>query len=442
MLKRKIYKVLQDWKASHKQECLLVKGARQIGKTFIIDRFGKENYTSYLYLNFIANPDYIQIFEGSLEAEDIFRTLSLYFPQFRLLPKDTLLFFDEIQTCPRARTALKTLAIDGRADVIASGSLLGITFFDEDAASAQQRRQESIPVGYERQLMMHSLDFEEYLWTKGYDESLLDSLREAFITRTPLPVAQNEKLHALFREYIVNGGMPDVVNTFIETNNFAEAFDVQTKILNSNLDDIARYAITPEKPKIRSCYLSLPEQLARENTKFKYATVERGGSARKFSSSVDWLKESSLVIQCHNLREATLPLSVYQQQDSFKLYLSDIGILCAMMGFTVKQAILNKTLTGFAKGGLYENAIASLLVRRGYTPYYYMPKSNVGEIDFFIEGECGVIPIEVKASNDTSKTFNRILEREDISFGYKFVDGNLGQFGKKITLPHYMAMFI
>lgn len=442
MLKRKMYDLLRDWKTSRKQECLLVKGARQIGKTFIIDRFGRENYRSYLYVNFISNPDYGRIFEGSLEADDLFKTLSLYFPEFRLLPQETLLFLDEIQACPRARTALKTLAIDGRADVIASGSLLGITFFDESADAAQARRRESIPVGYERQVTMHSLDFEEYLWAKGYDAALTDDLREAFASRTPLPAAQNEKLHTLFREYIVNGGMPDAVNTFLETSNHAETFEVQTKILNSNLDDIARYALTPEKPKIRACYLSLPEQLARENTKFKYSTVASGGSARKFSTSVDWLKESALVIQCHNLREATVPLSVYKQQESFKLYLSDTGILCAMMGFAVKRAVLEKTLTGAAKGGLYENVIASALIRRGYTPYYYMPKSNLGEIDFLIEGEQGLIPIEVKASNDTTKTFNRILEREDIALGYKFVDGNLGQFGKKVTLPHYMATFI
>lgn len=442
MLKRKIYQTLLTWKANHQRECLLIKGARQIGKTFIIDYFGRNHYASYLYLNFIDNPSYAKIFEESLEANDLFKTLTLYFPQFKLIAGETLLFLDEIQACPRARTAFKALAIDGRVDVIASGSLLGINFLDDDATRNEERRNASIPVGYERQLMMTSLDFEEYLWAKGYQEATIDELRQAFILRTPLPTAQNDKLHALFREYMVIGGMPDVVNRFLETNSFSEAYEVQCKILNSNLDDIARYATTMEKPKIRDCYLSLPQQLARENKKFKYAAVAHGGSARKFGGSVDWLCESSLVIKCTNLTEAHLPLSVYKQNDMFKLYLADVGILCAMMGFEIKRAIVDNTLTGFAKGGLYENVIASHLYRKGYPPYYYMPKSNLGELDFLIEQEGKIVPIEVKSGNNTSKTFDRTLERADIALGYKFTDGNIGQVGKKVTLPHYMVIFI
>lgn len=442
MLKRKMYQTLLDWKARHKRECLLVKGARQIGKTFIIDRFGREQYASYLYLNFIDNPSYAKIFEESLEADELFKTLTLYFPQFRLVEGETLLFLDEIQACPRARTALKALAIDGRADVIASGSLLGINYLDDDATRNELRRSSSIPVGYERQITMTSLDFEEYLWAKGYDETIIGHLRQAFETRTPIPTAQNDKMHALFREYMVIGGMPDVVNTFVQTNNFHEAYEAQRKILNSNLDDIARYAGTTEKPKIRDCYLSLPQQLARENKKFKYSAVAHGGSARKFGSSIDWLCESALTIRCHNLIEANLPLAVYKQLDTFKMYLADIGILCAMMGFEVKRAILDNTLIGFAKGGLYENAIATLLHCRGYQPYYFMPKSNLGELDFLIESDGRLVPIEVKSGNNTSKTFDRILARQDIAIGYKFVDGNLGQVDKKVTLPHYMVMFV
>lgn len=442
MLKRKMYQTLLDWKANHQRECLLVKGARQIGKTFIIDYFGRENYASYLYLNFIDNPAYTKIFEESLEANDLYLTLTLYFPGFRLIEGNTLLFLDEIQVCPRARTALKALAIDGRVDVIASGSLLGINFLDEDATRNDERCRSSIPVGYERQITMSSLDFEEYLWAKGYDDTLIEMLRQAFETRTALSTAQNDKMHALFREYMVIGGMPDVVNRFIETNNYHEAYEVQLKILNSNLDDIARYATTSEKPKIRDCYLSLPQQLARENKKFKYSAVAHGGSARKFGASIEWLCESALAIKCHNLVEPQLPLAVYKQLDTFKMYLSDIGILCAMMGFDVKRAILDKTLTGFAKGGLYENAIASLLARKGYNLYYFMQKSNQGELDFLIEQNGGVIPIEVKAGNNTSKTFDRALAREDVALGYKFIDGNMGQAGKKVTLPHYMVMFV
>lgn len=440
MLKRKFYDTLANWKKSHQRECLLVKGARQVGKTFIIDKFASENYRSYLYINFIANPECRQIFEGSLEANDIFKKLSIRFQAFRLLPSDTAIFLDEIQNCPEARTALKPLAIDGRADVIASGSLLGLTYLNDGLS--RERDEASIPVGYERQMTMHSLDFEEYLWAVGYRPDVIDMLRESFTSVTPLPSASNDRMRELFREYIAVGGMPDVVNRFLAENSFSAAFDAQQKIIASNLDDIAKYAPTTDKPKIRACYLSIPTQLARENKKFKYSDVEHGGTARKFGMAVDWLRESALCLQCHNLETPMLPISVYRRPDCFKLYASDIGTLTAMMGFDVKKAIIDDTLAGFAKGGIYENAIMSLLVRRGYSPAYYLPKSNMSEIDFFIEKDGGVVPIEVKARNDTTVSFNRTLERPDIAFGYKFVNGNLGRVGKKITLPHYMAMFV
>ena len=236
--------------------------------------------------------------------------------------------------------------------------------------------------------------------------------------------------------------MPEVVNRFFATGNFGEAHEVQTKILASNLDDISRYATNAEKPKIRACYLSLPAQLARENKKFKFSAVEHGGSARKFGNSVDWLRESSLALQCRNLVEPSMPLSVYASPDIYKMYVSDVGILCAMMGFQVKKSIVDDTLKGFAKGGLYENAIMGQLVRRGYEPFYYMPKSNLAEVDFLIERDGAVSPIEVKAGNATSRSFDRLLEREDIGTGFKFVNGNVGRIGKKTTLPHYMSMFL
>ena len=442
MLKRKIYNTLLEWKKTHGKECLLVKGARQIGKTFIIDQFGRNEYSSYLYLNFILNPEHAEIFSGSLEASEIFKAISVRFSNFRLRAGDTLLFLDEIQSCPRARTALKSLAIDGRADVIASGSLLGINFLDNDATRAEDRREESIPVGYERQLLMHSLDFEEYLWANGYDENAIGILREAFTNATPVPNAGNSTMSGLFREYLVNGGMPEVVSQFVATGNFAVAYEVQRKIVNSNLDDIARYAATHEKPKVRACYLSLPAQLARENRKFKFSAVEKGGSARKFGNSVEWLSESSLALPCHNLIEAEMPLRVYASIDTYKMYVSDVGLLCAMMGFEVKKTILDNTIKGFAKGGLYENAIMALLVRKGYEPYYFMPKSNLAEVDFLIERDGAIVPIEVKAGNEASRSFDRMLARDDIHIGYKFINGNVGRQGKKITLPHYMVMFV
>ena len=440
MLKRKFYDRLLEWKSNHRKECLLVKGARQIGKTFIIDYFARNNYSSYLYVNFLQHSEYREIFSASLEAADIYKELSLRFPEFRLLPGDTAIFLDELQNCPRARAAFKSLAIDGRADVIASGSLLGLSFLND--GNQKERANESIPVGYERQMTMHSLDFEEYLWANGYGESAIGVLRECYDDLKPVPPSGNEKMESLFREYMVNGGMPEVVNAFLGAQSFSEAFSVQEKILDSNLDDIARYAANVDKPKIRALYLSIPAHLARENKKFKFSEIERGASNRKFGHCVDWLRESSLVYQCHNLTMPDIPLRAYKATDIYKLYMSDVGMLCAMMGFETKKRIMDGSLANFAKGGLYENAIMSLLVRRGYEPYYFLPKSNASEIDFIVEKDASVVPIEVKATNAASKSFSLFLEREDVRFGYKLVDGNIGKVGKKITIPHYMVMFM
>jgi len=440
MLKRKFYDTLAKWKDSHGCECLFVKGARQIGKTFIIDKFGRQNYSSYISLNFIINKNDARVFGDDLRADTIFASISAIHPDFRLIPGDTLIFLDEIQCCPRARTALKSLAIDGRADIIASGSLLGLTFLDDE--HQKERTQESIPVGYENHVFMHPMDFEEFLWARGYDENVIGILREAFASRTPVDSAINDKFLSLFREYLAIGGMPEVVSTFIAENNFGMAYEAQSKIVNANLDDIARYAAKADKPKIRACYLSLPEQLARENRKFKYSAVASGGSARKFSSSIDWLRESALSIQCFNTTDTRIPLSVYKTGDMFKMYLTDVGILTAMMGFRAKKDILDNTLVGFAKGGLYENAVAEQLVSRGYTPYYYQKSPKLGEIDFMIEHESGVVPVEVKAGRNTSSSFDAMLRRDDVVFGYKFITGNVGKVGKKVTLPHYMSVFV
>lgn len=442
MLKRKFYKTLLEWKASHRKECLLVKGARQIGKTFIIQEFGKRNYSSYLYINFIENPEYREIFDGNLDANEIFRRISITFQAFRLIPGDTLIFLDEIQKCPMARTAFKPLSIDGRADVIGSGSLLGLTFLADDKEIQHERDNSSIPVGYERHATMHPLDFEEFLWALGYREDTIDILRDAFNSLSPLPASINDKMLMLFREYIAIGGMPEVINRFVGENSFSAAHAEQTKIIESNLDDMARYAPNTDKPKIRACYLSLPNQLARVNTKFKYSLVQKGSDARKFSSSVDWIREAALVLQCHNLETPELPLVAFRKSDSFKLFASDIGLLVGMMGFPAMKPIVDGTLKGYAKGGIYENVMMNLLVCRGYSPYYYMPKSNMSEVDFLIEKDGMVVPIEVKSENAASASFNRMLERPEIKIGYKFVNGNIGKVGKKITLPHYMVMFL
>lgn len=277
MLKRKMYQFLTDWKSAKGKECLLIKGARQIGKTFIVEEFGRNEYQSFVEINFLRSPSLKEIFSGDLSADEIYKRMSAYLPGTRFSKGSTLVFLDEIQKCASARTALKFLAEDGRYDVIASGSLLGLHYGQD--ADEEVEAVESIPVGFERQVVMYSMDFEEFLWACGYTQETVDYLRSFFEKREKVPQSLNEKLESLLREYIVVGGMPEAVQAFVNTKDFNEVQVVQEKILSAYDDDIANHAKSVEKVKIRACYDSLPRQLARENKKFKYAEVETRANA-------------------------------------------------------------------------------------------------------------------------------------------------------------------
>lgn len=433
MLRRKFYDTLLAWKKKSSKKPLFVRGARQIGKTFIIDYFGRKNYSSYIYLNFLENAEYKRIFDGALDANTIYSRITLIVPSARLIPHDTLIFLDEIQECGDARTSLKFLAQDDRYDIVASGSLLGI----------QYKKVKSVPVGYEETVTMHSLDFEEFLWAKGYSEDIVLQLRAAFDNHTKVDDVLNDVMHREIRDYMVIGGMPAVVNAFIDHRDYAEADTIQNQIVSDYLDDIMNYASNVDKPKIRSCFIAIPRQLARENgnRKFKYAEVEKGVGARKFWDSVEWLRDASIAEMAHNLTAPLFPLSAYEEETVFKLYLSDIGLLVAMYGFEMKAAVVNQTITGSAKGGLYENLIATILVRRGKSLKYLRERHEPLEVEFLIEKDGLVVPIEVKASNASTASLDKLLKRDDIPVGYKLTSGNVGISGKKVTLPHYMAMF-
>ncbi len=432
MLKRKFYSTLMEWKNNKAQECLLVKGARQIGKTYIIDYFGKKNYSSYIYINFIEFPQFIDIFSGDLSAEEIYKRITLVLPQTKYVTKDTLIFLDEIQMCPSARTALKFLALDDRYDVIASGSLLGINY----------REVVSIPVGYETQIIMHALDFEEYLWAIGYQAEAIEDLREYFEKPHKIPQAVHETMMKHLREYITIGGMPAVVNRFVVNKHFGEVWEQQQRILDSYMEDIFNYASNTEKPKVKNCYMSIPKQLAKENKKFQFSVVEKKTSARKYENSIEWLRDSNLVHLCYNVSAPQFPLNAYEKSDQYKLYVSDIGLLVAMYGFDMKMAIINDTLTGDVKGGIYENLVADMLVKRGYQLHYFRSQKGSIEMEFLITGNAQVIPVEVKTNNGSTVSLNEMLKREDIPCGYKLISGNVGVNDKKIVLPLYMAMFI
>ena len=439
-LRRKFYERLLLWKKTKRQECLLIKGARQIGKTFMVEKFGREQYESFVEFNFVLNPDACSIFDGSLKADDLYRKISAFDATRRLLPGKTLIFLDEIQECPNARTALKSFAIDDRYDVIASGSLLGIKYKNKKMRDRCEPK--SIPVGYERQVTMHSLDFEEFLWARDVTEEAIDVLRGYFRRREPVPEAVNRKYSSLLREYLIVGGMPAVVKSYVEAGDFGPVQEEQEKILASYVDDIHKYADAVDIPKIEACYRAIPRLLAKENRKFKYAEVEKGGSERKYATSVDWLCDASFASRALNVTSAEVPLNAQTRDGWFKLYLSDVGLLSALYGMETKGLLYSGRLKGNAKGGLYENLIAGVLERKGLVLFYFKNEDGSREIEFVIERDGGIVPVEVKSSNGATISLNEALENPQVPYGYKFIDGNIGVSGKKITMPHYMAIFL
>lgn len=432
MLKRKIYDELLAWKNNKKNECLLVKGARQVGKSFIIEEFGRNNYQSMIVINFFKHPEYKNIFEGDLAPVEIYKRISLQLPGVRFVKGKTLLFLDEIQHCPAARTAIKFLAMDDMCDVISSGSLLGLHY----------KEMVSVPVGYERQIEMYSLDFEEFLWAYGYKEEAIAALRGYFERKEKIPEAINSKLSLILREYLAVGGMPDVVNTFFETHNFQAVNQKQSNILAEYEEDINKCASGNEKQKIRACYYSLPRQLAKEYTKFQYSTVSKGGSAKKYEKALDWLADAGLVKAVYNVATPQLPLRAYEKTDEFKIYGTDIGLVTAMFDFETQAALVEDKLAGSAKGGIYENLIFDMLTKRGIELHYIKKESGIQEIEFLMEQNRGVIPVEVKSKRGSTQSLNAYLKEWKPSYAYKITAGNIGLADGKITLPHYMAIFI
>ena len=442
MLRRKVYSRLLEWKNSAdcslgNKKCLVIKGARQVGKTYTIRAFGKAEYESYIEINFLRQPELKSIFDGSLSGEEIYKRMTASIPGIQLIPGETLVFLDEIQKCAAARTALKFLAEDGRYDVIASGSLLGLSYGrDEDVEQVQ-----SIPVGYEIPIMMYSLDFEEFLWANGYSEEAIKYLREYYDQRKAVPENIHQKYEMLVREFIVVGGMPEVVADFTEHKDFGRVQDIQSRLLSDYEDDIAQHAKGAEKAKVRRCYDSIPNQLARENKKFKYSEVEKKSTSKKYGDSIQWLADANMALLCRNVMLPQLPLRYNEKENEFKLYINDTGLLMSLFGFNTKLAVLNNTLTGFAKGGIYENFVAESLVKNGYQLHYYKPDDE-NELEFVIEKQGEVLPIEVKAGNTATKSLNRYIEKYRPSVAYKIMNGNIGEIDGKLSIPHYMVMFL
>ena len=428
---RKIYVDLQNWKNSTRRKPLVLQGARQVGKTYIIDKFARENYKYYTYINFDENPAYKTIFDGDLDVETLTKQISLRVPGAQLEPWETILFLDEIQNCPRARTALKFLAIDGRFDVIASGSMRGIHYKDVP----------SYPVGYVDYLDMYSMDFEEFLWASGVKESSVGDIREYFEKREPVPEAMHDKMMELFREYIVVGGMPRVISEFVNTHNFAKVLKLQKGILSDQTDDIAKYAEGAEKTKARACFISIPKHLAKDYKKFRYSLVEPKATYRKYGGSLMWLYDAGIINFCYNLSEPALPLEGNARRDIFKVYMRDTGLLVAMLDEGSAEDIIDGNL-GIYKGAIYENIIADIFAKKGKKLYYYEKDSKL-EIDFFIRYQKMATAVEVKsAEKATSKSMTSIIQNHGVKHGIKLSAKNVSGNDTVESLPLYMAMFL
>lgn len=430
MLRRKIYDKLLAWKNNKgKKDAILLRGVRQCGKTYIVREFGKREYKNFIEINFIERPDMQAVFSGNLDVDNMVQQIKLSMPGCQFIPGETLLFLDEIQDVPNARTSLKFWTQDGRFDCIASGSLLGMDYKNEV----------SIPVGYEQQLIMRTLDFEEFIWALGAEVNLKEMLAPYVDGAKRVPEAMHNSLNKYLQEYMVVGGLPEVVDTYIATKDFYQVHLLQEKILRDYQDDIAKYALNQDKIKAKQCFLSIPRQLSKENHKFQYSVVEKKATARKFTSSLDWLHNAGLIDFAYNVNSPWFPLKAHVKEDQFRVYLCDIGLLVAMYGYQLKIALLSDALEGPAKGGIYESLVADILAKRGEELYYYKKEDSTLEIEFILERECKLVPVEVKARKGSTRSLNELLKMDNIERGYKLTAQNTGVVEKKITLPLYMA---
>lgn len=434
MIKRKATEEMKKWLATKDKKCLIVQGARQIGKTYTIERFAEENYEEFIEINFKEMPSATEIFSGDLTVDNMVMAMRFRFPEKKVIPGKTMIFLDEIQECQEAITSLKFWAIDNRFDVIASGSLLGIDY----------KRASSYPVGYVDYLKMYGVDFEEYLWGIGISEDMIKSLCTYFEKKIPIPEAINTQMMKNYREYIAVGGMPEAVQTYIDTKDFRAVDRVQRNLLQGYQYDIAHYATAEEKIKAEKCYLSLAKQLLdKENHKFQYKEVEHGGRAQKYFSSIEWLLRADIIQISRRVTDLKFDLDDYARDDFFRAYTTDLSLLMAMKDLSLKQHIVENTLSGNSKGGIFECAIADALYKKGYRLYFYKNETSNREIDVIIQKDGKVLPIEVKSGNTRANSLKTLMSKKDIEYAYKFVDGNIGVSEENIiTLPLYMVAFI
>ncbi len=437
MLERKITTKLLEWKKEEKKPCLLIRGARQVGKTFIIDDFAKKHYKNYIYINFELSPEYKEIFSGNLDIRTLKMKLEVTFPDKKIEPNETILFLDEIQSCPNARTALKSFALDGTIDVISSGSLLGLYY----------KEVTSYPVGYERVIDLYPLDFEEFLWGIGIKKETIDILRESFNAKKTIDDYILKQISEQFKMYMLVGGMPNIVEEYIKTSSLANVLIMQRAIVENYMLDVVKFAKVNEKQKIINTFNSIPMQLSKKNKKFLYSNItedDENTGERKYASAIEWLKDAGIINFCYNLSEPVAPLISNIRLNSFKIYMRDTGLLISMLEEGTQKAILNDDIY-INQGAILENVVASEIATR-YNKLMYFERKSKLEIDFILNLGGKVTAIEVKSGNNKqAKSLNSILANYKTVTRYMKFEKDCNVYVDEKNIEHYplfMIMFL
>ena len=437
MLKRKIDNYLEEWKASADKKPLIVKGARQVGKTASIRYFGEKYYNNIVEINFALQPKYKQIFADGYEVDSIIKNITLLNPTLVFVPHDTLLFFDELQEYPDCATSLKSFKQDGRYDVICSGSLMGLYY----------QQIESNSVGYKTDYEMYSLDFEEFLWAKGYDEHFINDLYQHMVELKPLSNMQMDVLGGLFSDYMILGGMPEVVSRYIESGQFSGLLQLQRQLLQDYEEDITKYASGFDKAKVLAVYRHITTFLAAENKRFQVTKIARGARNREYIGAVEWLANAGIINICYCLQTPSLPLKGNYDAKLYKVYYRDTGLLIASLDEEAQEDLRANRNFGTYKGAIFENIVADMLAKQGYDLYYYRSESPSLEMDFFVRDAQSLIPVEVKAKDNATVSLNRLISSDkekydDIQYGIKLCNKNIGFNGKFYTFPYFLTFLL
>lgn len=435
LLKRKIDKYLTDWKNRPDRKPLIIKGARQIGKTRSVEWFAGQNYASVIEINFIEQKKYREIFNDGFEVDAILKNISLLNPELKFIPGNTIFFFDELQACPNCATSLKFFKLDGRFDVICSGSLMGISY----------REIESNSVGYKEDYEMHSMDFEEFLWAMGYNDEFTADLLSHMLDVRPLSELQMDTLMSLFRDYVIIGGMPEVVSTYVRNKNFSGTLDIQRQLLKDYEEDITKYVEGLDKAKVKAVYNHISTFLAKENKRFQITKIARNARNRDYMGCVEWLADAGVVNVCYCLNQPELPLKGNYDPKMYKIYFKDTGLLIASLDEEAQEDLRANRNLGTYKGAIYENIVGDMLVKQGYRLFYYHSDRPALEMDFFIRSADSLIPVEVKANDGATASLNRLLNDDkynDVKYGIKLGYRNIGFNGKFYTFPYFLTFLL